>query len=235
MQIEIFPDPQTAGRSAASRLAAEARAAVKARGKFLLAASGGKVPWQMFADLTHEDIPWEHFHIFQVDERVAPDGHPDRNLTHLRECLLGRSPMRAEQIHPMPVNDPDLRSAAAAYARTLGTFAGNPPVFDVVHLGMGPDGHTASLVPGNSVLNVTDVDVAPSGPYQDRMRLTLTYPAINRARLILWLITDASKADVLVRMRSGDPTIPAGRISQEHAVVFCDQAAAARLGTSTKS
>jgi 6-phosphogluconolactonase len=225
MQIEVLPDADTAARSAAEYLAARARAAVEARGRFVLAASGGKAPWAMFRVLADQEVPWEHVEIVQVDERVAPDGHPDRNLTHLRECLLGHCPLKPSQIHAMPVNEPDLREAAAKYARTLEQLTGPSRVIDLVHLGLGPDGHTASLVPNDPVLDVTDVDVAPSGPYQGRQRLTLTYPILNRAREILWLITDGSKVEMLRRLRAGDRTIPAGRIRQDNARIYADEAA----------
>src|SRR5204863_824942 len=138
-------DAGAVARRAAALVAAEARAAVAARGRFLAAVSGGHTPWQMLRNLADEEVPWEGVHVVQVDERVAPAGDPDRNLTHLRESLLARTPLRPEQVHAMPVEDADLEAAAARYARTLQTIAGPEPVLDLVHLGLGPDGHTASL------------------------------------------------------------------------------------------
>ena len=229
MQIEVLPDGEAASLRGAKVIAATARASVAARGKFLMAVSGGKNPWKMFRALTQEDVPWEKVEIIQVDERVAPDGDPDRNLTHLRESLLGHGPLRPEQIHAMPVTDPDLEAAARRYAQLIEQLAGSQPAIDLVHLGMGPDGHTASLVPGDPVLDVTDVDVALTGIYQKRRRMTLTYPVLNRARNILWLITDDTKADALVRLMKGDPTIPAGRIRSDHAQILADRAAASKL------
>jgi 6-phosphogluconolactonase len=229
MNIEILPDAATVARQAAVRVAAEARSAVAARGRFLVAVSGGQTPWEMLRALAHEEVPWEGVHVVQVDERVAPAGHPDRNLTHLRESLLSHAPLRPEQIHAMPVEEPDLEAAAARYAETLRQIAGSPPVLDLVHLGLGPDGHTASLVPGDSVLNVTDRDVAVTGVYQGRRRMTLTYPILNRSRRILWLVTGEAKAPMLVRLRDGDPTIPGGRVSAAQATVLADRAAAAGL------
>ena len=161
----------------------------------------------------------------QVDERVAPAGDADRNITHLRESLLDHTPIRPDHVHAMPVESPDLEAAAAQYAATLGEIAGLPPTIDLVHLGLGPDGHTASLVPGDPVLNVTQPDVAVTGVYQGRRRMTLTYPIINRARRILWLVTGAEKAAMLDRLNKGDLSIPAGRILQDRAVVFADRAA----------
>jgi 6-phosphogluconolactonase len=165
-------------------------------------------------------------HVVQVDERVAPAGHPDRNLTHLQETLLNHTPIRREQIHPMPVQSPNLDDAAREYAAVLATIAGSPPTIDLIHLGLGPDGHTASLVPEDPVLGVVDKDVAVTGIYQGRRRMTLTYPAINRARSILWLATGSEKVGMLARLQEGDVSIPAGRISQERAVIFADRAAA---------
>ncbi|HUE13508.1 MAG TPA: 6-phosphogluconolactonase [Planctomycetaceae bacterium] len=229
MQIEVLPDAEAACARGAALIAAEARAAVAARGRFLLAVSGGKNPWKMFRTLADEEVPWDKLEIVQVDERVAPDGDPDRNLTHLRESLLGHAPLRPEQIHAMPVTDSDLQAAAGRYARTLEQLAGPLPVIDLVHLGIGPDGHTASLVPGDPVLEITDVDVALTGVYQGRRRMTLTYPVLNRARSIVWLITDEPKADALARLSKGDPTIPAGRVRGDRAHVLADRAAAVRL------
>jgi 6-phosphogluconolactonase len=228
MQIEIFPDADAVARAAAKFIAAEARAAVAVRGQFTLAVSGGKTPWQMLRALANEDVPWAGVHVFQVDERVAPAGDADRNLTHLRESLLSHAPLGEERIHAMPVNETDLEAAAAGYATTLRQFAGTPPVLDMVHLGLGADGHTASLIPGDAVLDVAGRDVAMTGLYQNRLRMTLTYPLINRARKILWVATGAEKAEMLQRMKAGDRTIPAGRVKREGAFVLAD-AAAARL------
>jgi 6-phosphogluconolactonase len=213
-------------REAAKLIAAEAAVAVAARGRFVLAVSGGRTPWQMLRALADEPVPWKHLHVAQVDERVAPAGDPDRNLTHLRESLLAHAPLPPEQIHPMPVEEDDLEAAAASYARLLRQLCGSPPVLDLAHLGLGPDGHTASLVPGDPVLDVTDGDVALSGAYQGRRRMTLTYPMLNRSRRILWLVTGPEKAPMLVRLQRGDGSIPAGRIRQDEALVLADRAAA---------
>ena len=226
MKIEIFRDADAVAQKAAEIIATESRAAVKARGRFIVAVSGGHTPWQMLRALAEEEVPWKDMHVVQVDERVAPAGDPDRNLTHLRESLLQHAPLRSEQIHAMPVESPDLEAAAKRYAAALQEIAGSPPVLDLVHLGLGPDGHTASLVPGDPVLNVTDSDVALTGVYQGRRRMTLTYPILNRARRILWLVTGKDKIFALGRLREGDPTMPAGRIQAANALVLADQAAA---------
>jgi 6-phosphogluconolactonase len=229
IQIEILADADSVARQAAALIAADAREAAAARGRFIMAVSGGHTPWRMLRLLAKEDVPWNAVHIVQVDERVAPAGDPDRNLTHLHESLLEHAPLGQQQIHAMPVNLPDLDDAADNYARTLDELAGSPPVLDLAHLGLGPDGHTASLVPGDPVLDVTDRDVALTRPYQGRRRMTLTYPMLNRAQKILWLITGSDKAGPLVRLRAGDRSIPAGRVNQENAIVLADMAAGTQL------
>jgi 6-phosphogluconolactonase len=226
MKLELFEDPDSVARAAAATIAADARAAMAARGRFALAVSGGHTPWVMLRELAGEDVPWGGMHVFQVDERVAPEGDPDRNLTHLRESLLKHSPLRPEQIHAMPVECADLEAAAMQYAVDLRSVAGTPPVLDLVHLGLGPDGHTASLVPGDAVLNVTGADVALTGIYQGRRRMTLTYSAINRARRVLWVVTGSEKREMLHRLIEGDVSIPAGRVRREQAAVLADRAAA---------
>jgi 6-phosphogluconolactonase len=229
MEIKVLASAEAVAREGAATIAAEARAAVAARGRFALAVSGGHTPWLMLRDLAGEDVPWSGVHVAQVDERVAPAGHPDRNLTHLRESLLEHAPLRAEQVYAMPVEAIDLEAAASRYAETLRVIAGSPPVFDLIHLGLGPDGHTASLVPGDPVLEVTDADVALTGVYQGRRRMTLTYPMINRSRRILWLVTGNDKVGMLTRLRDGDRSIPAGRMDRDNALLIADRAAAGQL------
>jgi 6-phosphogluconolactonase len=229
-RVLIFADAETVAKEAAKVIAAEARSAVAARGRFVMAVSGGRTPWQMLRALATEDLPWNGIHVLQVDERVAPAGDPDRNLTHLCESLLARAPLPPEHIHAMPVEEADLDAAARDYARTLEKIAGTPPVLDLAHLGLGRDGHTASLIPQDPVLNVGDRDVALTGVYQKRRRMTLTYPALNRSRRILWVVTGAEKAEMLVCLLNGDISIPAGRIGREQALVLADQPAAAAFG-----
>ena len=233
MRIDVLPDADAAAQKAAAVIASQVRAAAP-RGRFVMAVSGGHTPWQMLRALASEDLPWERVHVLQVDERVAPAGDPNRNLVHLRESLIEHAPLRPEQIHGMPVEEADLERAAQHYAATLEQLAGSPPVLDLVHLGLGPDGHTASLVPGDPVLRVNDKDVALAGPYQGHRRMTLTYPVINRARSILWLVTGGEKAPVLPRLIAGDQTIPGGRIAQERAVMVADRAAASQLDANKK-
>ena len=216
-QIEILPDAAAVAQRAAAYVAERARAAVADHGRFTFAVSGGRTPWAMFAHLADEDMPWGQSAIYQVDERVAPAGDPDRNLTHLLASLPASS---GAEIHAMPVEDDDLEAAAAAYARSL------PEAFDLVHLGLGPDGHTASLVPGDPVLEVTDRGVALTGIYQRRRRMTLTYSTLNAARLVLWLVTGDDKIDALRRLRASDTSIPGGRVVAGSQLIVADAAAA---------
>jgi len=235
MNIVVYADADTVALEAAKLIAKEAREAVANRGKFAMAVSGGKTPWVMLRDLAHQDVPWKGVHVVQVDERVAPGGDPDRNLTHLRESLLEHAPLRPEQIYAMPVESGDLEAACVRYARILETIAGSPPVLDLVHLGLGPDGHTASLVPGDAVLAMKDADVALTGIYQNRRRMTLTYPIINRARHVLWLVTGSEKTEMLARLQAGNVSIPASRVSRDHAVVLADRAAARLVEGNSKA
>ncbi len=225
MTIEILPDAEAVARRGAVWILAQARAAIAARGKFVLAVSGGTTPWMMLRALASEDLNWVAVDIVQVDERVAPAGSSERNLTALRESLSA-SPPALSRIHAMPVESTHLADGAAEYAKLLRAIAGSPPVLDVAHLGLGADGHTASLVPGDPVLEVSDADVACSREYMGRRRMTLTYPILNRARQILWLVTGAQKVDALARLRNGDGSIPAGRIRPDAALVLADRAAA---------
>ena len=183
MRIEALADADAVAREGAALTAAEARAGVAVRGRFIVAFSGGHTPWQMLHALAGEEMPWAGVHVVQVDERVAPAGDPDRNLTHLRESLLTHCPLHPEQVHAMPVESADLEAASARYALTLQQIAGSPAVLDLAHLGLGRDGHTASLVPGDPVLKngtpvyeyepgtwgpkEVDSSVAPPGGWQN--------------------------------------------------------------------
>jgi len=235
MKVRIFADADSVAREGAAVVAAEARAAIAARGGFVMAVSGGRTPWVMLRALAREDVPWRAVHVVQVDERVAPAGDPERNLTHLRESLLGQTSLRPERIHAMPVEAPDLDVAAARYATALQQIAGSPPVLDLVHLGLGPDGHTASLVPGDPVLHVADADVALTATYQGRRRMTLTYPILNRSRQVLWLVTGDDKAEMVGRLYAGDASIPAGRVHRDHALLLADRAAAGQVFSDSKA
>jgi 6-phosphogluconolactonase len=213
----VLPDAAAAAGRAAEVIAEAVRAA---RGSFALAVSGGESPLAMFRRLAVEPLEWERGGIWQVDERVAPDGDPDRNLG----ALVAALPERArDAVRPMPVTAADLEAAAWGYAQTL------PEVLDVVHLGLGADGHTASLVPGDPVLEVGDRDVAVTGEYRGRRRMTFTYRLLDRAPFALWLVTGGDKALMLPRLLDADPSIPAGRVRTARQLVVADAAAAAAL------
>ena len=185
MKIEVFESEAAVADRAASIIAETAREAEAARGRFVFAVSGGRTPWVMLHALAAKDVPWPVVELFQVDERVAPKGDPDRNLTHLDASFLSRAPLQPQHIHAMPVEGPDLLASARSYASTLQAICGTPPALDLLHLGLGPDGHTASLVPDDPVLEVSDRFVSVTGIYPGRRRMTLTYPALDCARRIL--------------------------------------------------
>jgi 6-phosphogluconolactonase len=222
-RLEVLADESAAARRAAELIAAAGAEAVAARGRFELALSGGRSPWAMLGVLGDlDEMPWSKTEMYQVDERVAPPGSPDRNLTHL---VLSLSIDHQSALRPMPVTQRDLDGAAREYDTTL------PERFDLVHLGLGPDGHTASLVPGDPVLEVSDRRVAMTGgEYQGHRRMTLTYPTIDAARRILWLVTGAEKRDALAKLMAGDESIPAGRVKNEEIEIVADEAAAGGLG-----
>lgn len=218
--LEVCDDADAAATTAALLIARCAERAVTDHGTFTFAVSGGRTPWVMLKALSDLRMPWPRMRIFQVDERIAPDGDPDRNLTQLRRSLDEHDVL----LEPMPVELPDLESAAASYAAAL------PTQLDLVHLGLGTDGHTASLVPDDPVLAVQDRDVAvTSTSYQGRRRMTLTYPGLARARELVWLVAGADKRDALSRLLAGDDTIPAGKVAAARSVVMADRAAAGDL------
>jgi 6-phosphogluconolactonase len=226
LRLEVFPDAHGAARAAAAFLARTARETVLRRGQCVLACSGGSAPWEMYRLLALEPVPWQGVHIAQVDERLVPLAHDARNWKQLQKNLIDRVPLPAAQLHPMPVEEEDSSAGARRYAKELAAIAGDPARIDVVHLGLGSDGHTASLLPGDPVLDALELDAAITQVYQGHRRMTLTYPALNRARCRLWLVTGASKARALAKLLNRDPSVPAGRVSQASAVAFIDSAAA---------
>ncbi len=220
-RVAVSPTAEAAAVAAAGEIARRARAAVTHHRSFTLAVSGGRSPWLMLAALAAHDMPWAQTTLFQVDERIGPADDPQRNLTGIRQALPAGCPAR---VVPMPVEDHDLKAACAEYATSL------PPTMDLIHLGLGADGHTASLIPGDPVLGVTDADVAITGVYQDRRRMTLTYPAISRADTILWLVTGADKRPALGRLLTHDRSVPAGLVANTDQVLFCDAESAGSRG-----
>ena len=218
-RLEVLDDPEAVHRRGTELIAEAAREAVAERGRCALAVSGGHDPWSMFSQLEDHQLDWTKTEIFQVDERVAPAGSDERNLTHLIESLsIGAQ----GSIRPMPVTDDDLEAAAVRYAESL------PEALDLAHMGIGPDGHTASLVPGDPVLDVTDRRVAvTAGEYEGVRRMTLTYPELHRVRRLLWVVTGESKLDALRKLMARDPSIPAGRVEPGgDSLILADRAAA---------
>jgi 6-phosphogluconolactonase len=211
--LQVFADAPAVAQAGAALIAARIRSS---HGDFHLALSGGRTPWDMLAALAVEDLPWERVTIYQVDERIAPDGDDARNWTHMTASL---APVKLRAI-PMPVTDTDLQGACDRYGRSL------PARFDLVHLGLGPDGHTASLVPGDPVLDVRDHLVALTAAYQAHRRMTLTYPALARAREIVWLVTGVEKRRALAQLLGDDPAIPASRVTADSSIVLADRDAA---------
>jgi 6-phosphogluconolactonase len=225
MEICQYGSPDDVATAGAEFIHMRAVEAIGERNQFTFALSGGSTPWRMLSKLAAHDIAWDRVKIFQVDERVAADGDPERNLVHIQEEFADRISLPPENLYAMPVVSEDLDAAARQYEDKLTEEAGASPVLDVIHLGLGGDGHTASLVPGDPVLNTADRDVDITKPYGGRQRMTLTYPIINRARHILWLITGEAKADMLRRTILADRDIPAGRVSQGQATIVADAAA----------
>jgi 6-phosphogluconolactonase len=229
MKIEVLADAEAVALRAAEVIAADARSVVAVRGRFVMAVSGGATPWAMLRALAGMNVPWAEVHLVQVDERIAPAGDPARNWSRIEENLVAQVSIDFDAC-AMPVEAADIDTAAAAYAATLRRLAGSPAVLDLVHLGLGVDGHTASLVPNDPVLEV-DGDVGlTTGLYEGCRRMTLTYPALDRARHVLWLVTGADKAAMLARLVAGDRSIPAGRVCQDRALLLADVAATAGLG-----
>ena len=227
LKVETAGTDADVAAAAADRIAVRARAAVSGHGVFCVALSGGRTPWKMLERLTELDLPWTDIHVFQVDEREAPDGDASRNATQLT-AILGRTTLPQANLHLMPVTERDLAQACAAYARIIARHCRDGRL-DLMHLGLGEDGHTASLVPGDRALECTERDVTMADLYQGRRRMTLTLPAIDRAAERMWVVTGASKAAMLARLRAGDDSIPAGRVTRRNATVFADDAAMANL------
>ncbi|MGA7834182.1 MAG: 6-phosphogluconolactonase [Acidimicrobiales bacterium] len=212
-ELRVFDDADALARAAAEFVAARALLIESRKEPFSLALSGGRTPWLMIDQLARDKVQWDHTHIFQVDERVVPIDNDLRNLKSLRASLAGTGAL----IDPMPVERLDLARACRDYAAAL------PEHFDLIHLGLGPDGHCASLVPGDPVLKVTDRLVAISGPYQGTMRMTFTYPALARGEQLLWLVSGADKRDALERLLAGDRSIPASRVDAGASLIMADR------------
>jgi 6-phosphogluconolactonase len=225
MKTELFPTADQVAAGAAAYLEQEIRDALTHQKSFSLAISGGRTPWEMLKILSKADLPWKRVNLFQVDERVAPDGHADRNLTQLFQAIAGTPMVTQLRIFPMPVLAEDLEEGCREYTQVLDEITEGKGL-DLIHLGLGSDGHTASLVPGDGVMDVKDRLVAcTQNTYQGRIRMTLTYPLLNAAKQLLWIVTGSEKQEMVKRLIQQDPSIPAGTIRQENALLMVDQAA----------
>ena len=222
LRVEVERDADALAQRGAAEIARAARTVVDANGSFAMAVSGGTTPWAMFRALSDHDVPWDAVSIWQVDERIAPRGHGDRGLTHLELALPAAA---LPVVHPMPVDDLDPSDDEACDAAAAEYAADLPSLFDLIHLGLGDDGHTASLVAGDPVLEVRDRDVAITGVYRGRRRMTLTYPVLDRGRRILWIATGGSKADALRKLVARDPSIPASHVAAADQLAIVDRAA----------
>lgn len=216
LQLVRCRDERELAERSAGFLAERIDGAVRARGRAAVALSGGSTPLPMFRALAAHTLEWHRTHIFQVDERIAPPGDPARNLTAL-EQILGRT---GATLHAVPVDLP-APQAAEQYRVILREIVGPAPVFDAIHLGLGADGHTASLFPDDPALNA-QADVAHTLSHAGWARVTLTMPVLNRADAILWIVSGASKQNALAKLISQDRSIPAASVQRGRAVVFAD-------------
>jgi 6-phosphogluconolactonase len=235
MRIQVQSSPEAAAERTADWLRTEIGRASSQRRRCLIALSGGRSPWRMLHELGRLRVHWHDLQVFQVDERIVAENDERRNARKITDQLIAPSMLRAEQFHAMPVERQDLVAGAEEYSRLLAEYAGAPPTLDVVQLGLGADGHTASLVPGDPLLLAEDRDVGISVPYEGTSRMTLTYRALNAARHRVWLVTGAEKAVALAKLWAGDASIPAGRVMRESSFVFADAAAAASLPAEIRS
>jgi 6-phosphogluconolactonase len=231
MQVDVVATPELAARQGALHLAEALRAGIRDRDRACLALSGGASPVPLFRELAQLDLDWSAVHVFQVDERVVPRGDPARNLTTIEQVLVREGPLPAERLHAMPVEADDLAAAAAAYGERLAEFAGTPIELDAIHLGLGADGHTASLFPGDATTQVTDRSVVVTGEHAGYRRLTLTYPVLNAARRVVWFAVGPGKAVVVQGLAAGTLKAPAGGVNRAMAVLVADAAGGGALPT----
>jgi len=229
MELHILPDAEAVAQKAAWIITVLAQERARLTGKFLFAVSGGSTPWKVLRQLAETAaLPWEAVELFQVDERIAPAGDAQRNLTQITQSLLDHSALSLKQIHAMPVEQKDLESSAESYVQQLIKLCGDPPKLDLIHLGLGEDGHTASLIPGDPALKSCEL-VTVTKEYQGLPRMTMTYPVLNAAHHRLWIVTGTNKQPMLERLYKGDDSIPAGLVERDNAIILADQNAAGKL------
>ncbi len=228
MELKVLPDIETVAEQAAALISCFSGERIRQHDQFIFAVSGGSTPLKMLRRLADSDLSWDKVVLFQTDERIAPAGDPRRNLIQIEQQLLGHSALKRKHIHAMPVEHTDLKLAAKQYAQELNELCGNPPVLDLIHLGLGDDGHTASLLPTDPALRSCE-SITISKKYQGLHRMTMTYPVINAARLRLWIVTGKNKRVILERLYSGDKRIPAGLVERNNAIILADEDAAEGL------
>ena len=221
MQVRVSATAEGAAEDAAAYVAARAVEAIEERGRFVWAVSGGSTPGAFLAALAlHDRVDWANTHLFQVDERIAATGSDDRNDTMIRDRFVTARP--DANYHPMPVVAASLGAALVDHLTDLERLAGEPARLDLVQLGLGGDGHTASLIPGDPVLEAAG-DLATTGLYNGTRRVTMTAPLLNRARERLFLVTGAGKDEALGQLAERDPNIPGSLISDADTVLVTDR------------
>jgi 6-phosphogluconolactonase len=228
LALEVLPDVDAVAARGADLLASYIQEDA-ARGGATLALSGGRTPQRVLERLAARDLPWDRSVVFQVDERIAPLKHPDRNRTQAELALAAPLERYSSSFRWMPVEGADLDAAARLYAEALRGAAGSPSALGTVHLGLGADGHTASLFPGSPLVTERKRDVVVSEPHLGRRRMTLTLPVLNRARRILWIVTGADKRAALAGLVAGDARVVGSRVRREGALVLADADAAAEV------
>jgi 6-phosphogluconolactonase len=226
MRLIVAQDAEEAARCAAGELARACATAVAERGRACIALSGGRSPRRTFEHFAAAPLPWSSIVVAQVDERCVPAGDPLRNLAALQATLVDSGPLPRDNLLAMPVERDDLERAADDYGVLLDRRLGAEGRFDVVQLGLGEDGHTASLVPDDLVLQVNNRAVAVTRAYQGTRRMTLTYRVLDAARERLWLVTGVAKVAALSQLLAGIGDAPAVRVAREHSIVVADRAAA---------
>lgn len=228
MKLLVLPDIDSVSQQAVKIITRFAQDRINQNNQFLFAVSGGSTPWLMLRQLADSDLTWSKVLLFQTDERIAPAGDSQRNLVHIKQQLMDHSTFTLRQIYAMPVEQADLKSAAHQYAEELRKLCGNPPTLDLIHLGLGEDGHTASLLPADAALTSRET-ITISNEYQGLRRMTMTYSVINAARRRLWIVTGANKRGMLERLYYGDRSIPAGLVERDNAIILADEDAAKGL------
>lgn len=241
--VIVKPTVEDAVAVAAEALSDIAAEAVQQRGQFTLALAGGTTPRPLYEYLSYpprvDDVPWQHTAVFFSDERDVPQDHADSNYRLAEQDLLGRVPIQLEHVYPMPADAPDLPLAADRYAETIidkvPAEDDGPPRFDLILLGVGRDGHTASLFPDTPALGETEkLVVAQHVPVLNRYRMTFTFPLINAARNVMMLVTGLDKAEVLSRVLppDRDASLPTGRVAPDSGelIFVLDAQAASRSG-----